>query len=130
MLKKFMISAAVAGSLAAGAAHADEVRSDDPSSLARVLQDMGYRAELTTDNSGDPMIKSSASGADVAILFYGCKSNRTARPSSSLPDSRSRTTARSPHSTSGMPTTASAAPTSPTAAAPGSSTIWISTWAA
>jgi len=76
MLKKFMISAAAAGSLAAGAAHADEVRSDDPSSLARVLQDMGYRAELTTDNSGDPMIKSSASGADVAILFYGCKSNR------------------------------------------------------
>lgn len=76
MLNKMIVSAALAASLVAVPARADEVRSDDPASLARVLQDMGYRAEVTRDSSGDPMIKSTASGTDFAILFYGCKSNR------------------------------------------------------
>ena len=76
MLKKIAVAAAIASALAATAAMADEVRSDDPSSLVRAMQDSGYRAELTKDNSGDPMIKSSASGNDFTILFYGCKSNR------------------------------------------------------
>lgn len=76
MLKKLMIGAAFASSLVAGVARADEVRSDDPSSLVRALQDAGYRAELTKDNSGDPMIRSSGSGTDFSILFYGCRSNR------------------------------------------------------
>lgn len=76
MLKSLVIGAVLASSAVATAAWADEVRSDDPSSLVRVMQNAGYRAELTKDNSGDPMIKSSASGSDFAILFYGCKSNR------------------------------------------------------
>jgi hypothetical protein len=76
MFKKLVLSAVLAGSAMGSAAHADEVRSDDPASLARVLQAMGYRAEMTKDNSGDPMIKSTASGSEFAILFYGCKSNR------------------------------------------------------
>ena len=76
MLKKLVLCAALVTSATATTAWADEVRSDDPSSLVRVMQNAGYRAELTKDNSGDPMIKSSASGADFAILFYGCKSNR------------------------------------------------------
>jgi hypothetical protein len=71
-----VLCAALAASVTATAAMADEVRSDDPSSLVRAMQAGGYRAELTKDNSGDPMIKSSASGSDFAILFYGCKSNR------------------------------------------------------
>jgi len=75
-MKKMIVLAAMAASLTAQAARADEVRSDDPASLARVLQSMGYRAEMTKDNSGDPMIKSTASGTDWAVLFYGCKSNR------------------------------------------------------
>lgn len=75
-MRKAILSAAIAASFVASAAHADEVRSDDPASLARVLQNMGYRAEVTKDNSGDPMIKSTASGSDFAILFYGCTSNR------------------------------------------------------
>ena len=76
MLNKMIVSPALAASLVAVPARADEVRSDDPASLARVLQDMGYRAEVTRDSSGDPMIKSTTSGTDFAILFYGCKSNR------------------------------------------------------
>ncbi|MFC3174338.1 YbjN domain-containing protein [Novosphingobium bradum] len=76
MLKKLVLSAALAASMIGTSARADEVRSDDPASLVRVMQNMGYRAELTKDNSGDPMIRSTASGSDFAILFYGCKSNR------------------------------------------------------
>lgn len=76
MLKKMVLCAALAASVTATAAKADEVRSDDPSSLVRAMQSAGYRAELTKDNSGDPMIRSSSSGSDFAILFYGCKSNR------------------------------------------------------
>ena len=76
MLKQMVLCAALAASVTATTAMADEVRSDDPSSLVRAMQAGGYRAELTKDNSGDPMIKSSASGSDFAILFYGCKSNR------------------------------------------------------
>lgn len=76
MLKKMILCAGIAAWGMAGPALADEVRSDDPSSLVRAMQNAGYRAELTKDNSGDPMIKSSASGSDFAILFYGCKSNR------------------------------------------------------
>ena len=76
MLNKLVFSAALATAFVAAPAMADEVRSDDPASLARVLQDMGYRAEMTKDDSGDPMIKSTASGSDFAVLFYGCKSNR------------------------------------------------------
>jgi len=76
MLKQMVLCAALAASVTATGAMADEVRSDDPSSLVRAMQAGGYRAELTKDNSGDPMIKSSSSGSDFAILFYGCKSNR------------------------------------------------------
>jgi len=76
MLNKLVFSAALATAFVAAPAMADEVRSDDPASLARVMQDMGYRAEMTKDDAGDPMIKSTASGSDFAVLFYGCKSNR------------------------------------------------------
>lgn len=73
---------AVAGislGLMAGTAHASMVRADDPSTLVREMQAMGYRAELTKDDSGDPMIKSSSSGTDFAIFFYGCEKNRNCR---------------------------------------------------
>lgn len=45
-------------------------------SVARVLRDKGYQAEITTDSSGDPLIRSSASGAKFMILFYGCEKGR------------------------------------------------------
>lgn len=40
--------------------------------VAGVLQEAGYRAEITTDNVGDPMILSHAEGTEYSILFYGC----------------------------------------------------------
>ena len=40
--------------------------------VAKVLQDKGYKAEITTDNEGDPEVKSSTDGGNFAIFFYGC----------------------------------------------------------
>lgn len=63
--------------LAVGAvpAMAQSVSSADPQSVARALQDAGYKAELTKDTSGDPMIRSNASGAKFTVFFFGCEKN-------------------------------------------------------
>jgi hypothetical protein len=71
------LSLALAASFAAaGAAHAQTVTAKEPSSIVDVLQKNGYRAELTKDESGDPMIRSASSGTNFIILFYGCTANR------------------------------------------------------
>lgn len=72
----FKIAALAAGLLMAGPALAQNVQASDPASLVRELQGMGYRAELTRDDGGDPMIRSSSSGSDFLILFYGCENGR------------------------------------------------------
>jgi hypothetical protein len=56
-------------------AMAQMVQALSPSSVANALQSAGYRAELTKDSGGDPMIKSTSSGSDFSILFYGCTKN-------------------------------------------------------
>lgn len=58
------------------AAHAQLITAKDPSSIVRVLQNKGYRAELTKDETGDPMIRSASSGTDFLVMFYNCKENR------------------------------------------------------
>lgn len=68
--------AALAFCSASGAAQAQMVTAKDPSSVARVLQKNGYRAEMTKDDSGDPMIKSASSGTNFIVLFYGCTDNK------------------------------------------------------
>lgn len=47
----------------------------DPDHLADVIRDLGYRAVVSTDGVGDPMIETSVSGTDVTILFFGCTDN-------------------------------------------------------
>lgn len=59
-----------------GVAQAQTVAAANPSSIADVLQKNGYRAELTKDDSGDPMIRSASSGTSFVILFYGCTANK------------------------------------------------------
>ncbi|WP_232793370.1 YbjN domain-containing protein [Caulobacter hibisci] len=41
--------------------------------VAKWLQDAGYKAELTTDKSGDPLVKSAAEGVAFSIYFYDCE---------------------------------------------------------
>ena len=61
-----------------GAAAADPqmVRAQDPQSLVRAMQASGYVAELTTDSTGDPMIRSAAGGTNFQVLFYNCTDHR------------------------------------------------------
>jgi len=56
----------------AGPALAQSIVIADPATLQSVLQSKGYQAELSKDNSGDPLISSGVSGAKFHILFYGC----------------------------------------------------------
>lgn len=49
------------------------VCASNPQSVADALQKAGYRAELTKDDVGDPMINSGASGYTYSIFFYGCE---------------------------------------------------------
>ena len=59
-------------SSAAAAADPQMVRAQDPRTLVEAMQSRGYVAELTTDQTGDPMIRSSASGTNFQVLFYNC----------------------------------------------------------
>ena len=40
--------------------------------VARVLQDKGYKAEISVDDTGDPQVKSAAEGVNFTVFFYGC----------------------------------------------------------
>ena len=43
----------------------------DPQGIMEWVQEQGYRAQMTTDSVGDPMITSGAQGAAFDIMFYG-----------------------------------------------------------
>lgn len=43
-----------------------------PERLVSVIQELGYRAKLESDNLGEPMIRSSVGGTDFSVLFFGC----------------------------------------------------------
>lgn len=51
----------------------------DPEQIRKILVDEGYRAKLTRDDDGDPLIESAASGYDFKVFFYGCTDNRDCR---------------------------------------------------
>jgi hypothetical protein len=42
--------------------------------VAAVLQANGYKAEISKDSQGDPLISSAAEGTSYKIHFYGCHS--------------------------------------------------------
>ena len=48
----------------------------DPSSVAAAMLDRGYRAEMSEDGAGDPLIISADGGINFAVVFYGCVDNR------------------------------------------------------
>ncbi len=69
-----LLSAVFAAS--ASAATAQEMLTATADPIAAVMQDAGLQAEVGTDNSGDPMITSSAAGANFFVLFYGCTAGK------------------------------------------------------
>jgi len=64
-----------AAAAAATPTFAANVTADNPAALAEVLRAMGYRAELTKDDQGDPKIVSATGGSNFRIYFYGCTAN-------------------------------------------------------
>lgn len=54
----------------------DMVDASDPERLVDIIRDLGYRAQLDTDDVGDPLIRSSVGGTRFAIVFYGCDATR------------------------------------------------------
>jgi Putative bacterial sensory transduction regulator len=74
MIRNIII--AIAATFAfAGTAQAQMVSAKNPQSIVSALQNAGYKAELTKDGTGDPMIKSSSGGSSFAIFFFGCTKN-------------------------------------------------------
>ncbi|SFJ98171.1 Putative sensory transduction regulator [Sphingomonas sp. NFR04] len=53
-----------------------QVKSTDPQSVAKALQDAGYKAELSKDSDGDPIIRSGAQGYKFTIFFMSCDKGR------------------------------------------------------
>lgn len=49
------------------------VCASNPQTIVAALQKAGYTAELTKDDTGDPMINSAASGYKFSVMFYGCE---------------------------------------------------------
>ena len=71
----FMAFAALASG-AAAAAPAQMIRAQDPQTVLSTMQKAGYKAELATDSTGDPMIKSAYNGTTYQVLFYTCTNHR------------------------------------------------------
>jgi hypothetical protein len=60
-------------------ATAAEVQAQDPQSVAGAMQQAGYRAQMDTDDTGDPLIRSAANGSDFLVFFYNCTDNTDCR---------------------------------------------------
>lgn len=54
-------------------ASATEISSITGEGVAALVRDAGYKAVLSTDEVGDPLIESAADGAKFFIIFYDCE---------------------------------------------------------
>jgi hypothetical protein len=43
--------------------------------VAQALQAKGYKAEITKDEQGDPLVTSALDGSNFRVIFYNCKSS-------------------------------------------------------
>ena len=71
-----LVMAMAALGLMATPASAQTVSAANPESIAAVLRSRGYRAEVTKDGQGDPLIKSGADGSTFLIVFFNCTGGR------------------------------------------------------
>lgn len=72
--RNFLVASAIGLSAVAGtqAIAATSVTATYPESVVTAIQDMGYKAELTIDSYGDPLIRSASEGVNFNLNFYGC----------------------------------------------------------
>ena len=67
---------AAAAMVAGVPAAAQTVQATNPGTIVTALRDAGYRATLSTDSVGDPVVKSGAAGVDFSVLFYNCTEHK------------------------------------------------------
>jgi hypothetical protein len=78
-MKQYLVAMAIAIATTPGAVQAQMVTAQNPQTVATALQNAGYKAELTKDATGDPLINSSSSGSDFSVYFYNCTKNSDCR---------------------------------------------------
>lgn len=52
------------------------VCASNPRTVADALARAGYKASISTDDEGDPLIRSAASGYNFSVVFYGCQTGK------------------------------------------------------
>lgn len=57
--------------------HGFDRREANGETVAEALMELGYRAQVTTDSVGDPLVKTTISGVTVNIFFYNCNEEQT-----------------------------------------------------
>jgi hypothetical protein len=79
-INRFAAAVAIAAAMCAGVAHARPLPEGGVTAqeVAEALQAKGYRAQLTKDSAGDPMIESGLDGSTFRVMFYTCKTGRCA----------------------------------------------------
>ncbi len=70
------LALAIAGLGIAGSASAQDIVTADPMTVASVVREQGFDAEISKDKDGDPMIRVEARGYRYVILFYGCTNGK------------------------------------------------------
>ena len=75
MRKKLALSVALLGLMIAAPAMARPLPDGGVTSqeVGNILQEKGYKAQVTTDKDGDPMVRSASGGVDFLVLYYECK---------------------------------------------------------
>lgn len=58
---------------AAALAQPATITAKAPQAMAKAMQNLGYRAELTINSDGAPLIHSAASGLQFGVYFFGCE---------------------------------------------------------
>lgn len=76
-LQLLAIPVALCAAIAPVAANA-RVTAADPAGMVALLTKMGEKAELTKDDTGDPLINAEINGWRSALVFYDCNASHVA----------------------------------------------------
>jgi hypothetical protein len=77
ILASFFAAIGVAGPGSAQGCSSDMVCAERPQSIADALKAQGYQAQLgVNEKTGNPTVKSAASGYNFTIYFFGCEGGR------------------------------------------------------
>lgn len=63
-------------SLNASPLSAQSIDASNPFDLMQLIRAEGYKAELSQDSDGDPMLKGRISDTNWSMFFFGCEENR------------------------------------------------------